>query len=58
MGYKRMKKRDKRKKQFEKSLMRLGFRKLGIEYLGVRPNHDKERIRWFESPNASGYLDM
>ena len=59
MGYKRMKK--KKDREFERAMNRLGFRNLGIVRLGpqVKPkSNDNERMKWFESPNAEGYLDM
>ena len=59
MGYKRMKK--KKDMEYERAMNRLGFRNLGIVVLGpqVQPKKDNsERMKWFESPNAEGYLDM
>ena len=58
MGYKRMKKRKwiKIEKDIKKAFKMLGFRNMGLEYLGHKVK-EKNDDMWFESPNATGYLD-
>jgi hypothetical protein len=55
MGYKRMKKRKRGKviKEYIRAISLLG--KKEIVDSGIRLS---EAMKWFESPNAEGYLDM
>lgn len=69
MGYKRMKKRknrvDKKFREGDRILAKMGI-KMGVNGLlfsngiayELKKADDEGRLKWFEFPNAEGYLDM